>query len=141
MRDKVILATKLHLFGESQDWAKYIEEHLDKSLKNLRTDYLDIYYIHRLPDPKKISLQDLAKIFGDLIKKGKIRGWGISKVNSEQIEKLNAITPLTYVQNEFSMMERTYENEIKTCEKLGICFVAYSPMAGGFLSGKYKNDS
>ena len=141
MRDKVILATKLHLFGESQDWAKYIEDHLDKSLKNLRTDYLDIYYIHRLPDQKKISLEDLAKIFGDLIKKGKIRGWGISKVNSEQIEKLNAITPLTCVQNEFSMMERTYENEIKTCEKLGICFVAYSPMAGGFLSGKCKKDT
>ena len=138
MRDKVILATKLHLFGESQDWAKYIEEHLDKSLKNLRTDYLDIYYIHRLPDPKKISLEDLAKIFGDLIKKGKIKGWGISKVTSEQIEKLNAITPLTCVQNEFSMMERTYENEIKTCEKLGICFVAYSPMAGGFFIRKMQ---
>ena len=105
MRDKVILATKLHLFGESQDWAKYIEEHLDTSLKNLRTNYLDIYYIHRLPDPKKISLENLAKIFGDLIKKGKIKGWGISKVTSEEIEKLNAITPLTCVQNEFSMME------------------------------------
>jgi aryl-alcohol dehydrogenase-like predicted oxidoreductase len=50
-----------------------IEEHLDKSLKNLKTDYLDIYYIHRLPDPKKISLENLAKIFGDLIKKEKSR--------------------------------------------------------------------
>ena len=141
MRDKVILATKLHLFGESQDWAKYIEEHLDKSLKNLRTDYLDIYYIHRLPDQKKISLEDLAKIFGDLIKKGKIKGWGISQATSDQIEKLNSITPLTCVQNEYSMMERMYENEIKTCEKLGIAFVAFSPMASGFLSGKYNKDS
>ena len=118
-----------------------IEEHLDASLKNLRTNYLDTYYIHRLPDPKKISSEDLAKIFGDLIKKGKIKGWGISKVTSDQIEKLNAITPLTCVQNEYSMMERKYENEIKTCEKLGICFVAYSPMAGGFLSGKYNKDN
>ena len=83
----------------------------------------------------------MAKIFGDLIKKGKIKGWGISQATSDQIEKCNAITPLTCVQNEYSMMERMYENEIKTCEKLGIAFVAFSPMASGFLSGKYNKDS
>ena len=141
MRDKVIIATKLHLIGESKDWAKYIEEHLDISLKNLRTDYVDIYYMHRIPDAKVISLEDLAKIFGDLIKKGKIKGWGVSQATSDQIEKLNAITPLTCVQNEYSMMERMYENEIKTCEKLGISFVAFGPMASGFLSGKYNKDT
>ena len=141
MRDKVIIATKLHLIGENGNWEKYTESHLDISLKNLKTDYVDIYYIHRLPDPKKISLEDLAKIFGNLIKKGKIKGWGISQANSEEIEKLNAITPLTCVQNEYSMMERMYEKEIKTCEKLGIAFVAFSPMASGFLSGKYNKDS
>ena len=63
MRDKVIIATKLHLIGESENWEKYIESHLNESLKNLKTDYVDIYYIHRLPDPKKISLENLAKIF------------------------------------------------------------------------------
>jgi aryl-alcohol dehydrogenase-like predicted oxidoreductase len=141
MRDKVIIATKLHLIGESENWEKYIESHLNESLKNLKTDYVDIYYCHRLPDPKKISLENLAKIFGDLIKKGKIKGWGISQANSEEIEKLNSITPLTCVQNEYSMMERMYEKEIKTCEKLGIAFVAFSPMASGFLSGKYNKDS
>ncbi len=67
MRDKVIIATKLHLIGESNDWAKYIEDHLDASLKNLKTDYVDIYYMHRIPDPKKISIEDMAKIFGNLI--------------------------------------------------------------------------
>ena len=141
MRDKVIIATKLNLFGENKNWEKYIESHLDESLKNLKTDYVDIYYCHRLPDPKKISLENLAKIFGDLIKKGKIKGWGVSQATSEEIEKLNAITPLTCVQNEYSMMERMYEKEIKTCEKLGIAFVAFSPMASGFLSGKYNKDS
>ena len=141
MRDKVIIATKLHLIGENENWEKYIESHLNESLKNLKTDYVDIYYIHRLPDPKKISLENLAKIFGNLIKKGKIKGWGVSQANSEEIEKLNAITPLTCVQNEYSMMERMYEKEIKTCEKLGIAFVAFSPMASGFLSGKYNKDS
>lgn len=55
MRDKVIISTKLHLLEESNDWAKYIEEHLDTSLKNLRTNYVDIYYMHRIPDPKKFQ--------------------------------------------------------------------------------------
>ena len=140
MRDKVIISTKLHLLEESNDWAKYIEEHLDTSLKNLRTNYVDIYYMHRIPDPKKISIEEMAKIFGELIKKGKIKGWGISQATSEQIERCNAITPLTCVQNVYSMMERNYEKEIKTCEKLGICFVAFSPMGCGFLSGKYNKD-
>ena len=141
MRDKVIIATKLHLIGENENWEKYTESHLDISLKNLKTDYVDIYYIHRIPDPKKISLEDLAKIFGNLIKKGKIKGWGVSQANSEEIEKLNAITPLTCVQNEYSMMERMYEDCIPVCEELGIGFIPFSPLASGFLSGKYgKND-
>ena len=141
IREKVIIATKLHLIGTSDNWAKYIEEHLDASLKNLRTNYVDVYYCHRLPNSSQLSLENLAKIFGDLIKKGKIKGWGVSQATSEEIEKLNAVTPLTCVQNEYSMMERMYENEIKTCEKLGICFVAFSPMASGFLSGKYNKDT
>ena len=79
--------------------------------------------MHRLPDPEKMSLEEMAKIFGELIKKGKIKGWGISQATSEEIERCNAVTPLTCVQNEYSMMERMYEKEIKTCEKLGISFV------------------
>ena len=136
MRDKVIIATKLHLVGESNDWPKYIEEHLDASLKNLRTNYIvDIYYMNRLPDQEKMSLEDMAKAFGELTKKGKIKGQGISQATSEEIERCNDVTPLTCVQNEYSMMER------KNCEKLGISFVAFSPMAAGFLSGKYNKDS
>ena len=97
--------------------------------------------MHRIPDPKKLSLEDMAKIFGDLIKKGKIKGWGISQATSEEIEKCNAVTPLTCVQNEYSMMERMYEDCIPVCEELGIGFVPFSPLASGFLSGKYtKND-
>ena len=97
--------------------------------------------MHRLPSPKQISLEGMAKIFGNLIKKGKIKGWGISQANSDEIKRCHSVTPLTCVQNEYSMMERMYENEIKTCEKLGISFVAFSPMAAGFLSGKYNKDS
>lgn len=141
IRDKVIIATKLHLIGTPDNWAKYVEDHLDQSLKNLRTDYVDIYYLHRIPSETTIKIEEVAKIFGDLIQKGKIRGWGISQATSDIIERANSVTPLTCVQNEYSMMERMYENEIKTCDKLGISFVAFSPMASGFLSGKYNKDS
>ena len=70
-------------------------------------------------------------------KKGKIKGKGISQATSEEIERCNAVT---CVKNEYSMMERMHENEIKTCEKLGILFIACSPMSSGFLSGKYNKD-
>ena len=75
---------------------------------------------------KKMSLEDMAKVFGELIKKGKIKGWGISQANSEEIERCNAVTLLISSQNEYFMLERMYEKEIKTCEKLGISFVAFS---------------
>lgn len=76
---------------------------------------------------------------GELIEEGKIRGWGQSQSNPEQIKKAHAVTPLTAVQSEYSMMERMFEKEvIPLCKELNIGFVAFSPMASGFLSGKYN---
>lgn len=110
---------------------------IEGSLKRLQTDYIDIYFAHRVPancDPK-----ELAYWFGELIKEGKIRGWGVSEATAEQIRTANEITPLTFVQSEYSMMARQWEKtEIPLCDELGIGFMAYSPMAGGLLSGKYN---
>ena len=113
---------------------------LEDSLKRLRTDYLDIYFVHRLPN--EIEVETLAEWFGELIKSGKIRGWGLSEVPAEIIRRAHKITPLTAIESEYSMMARQWEqDEISTCEKLGIGFMAYSPMAGGLLSGKIKADA
>ena len=76
---------------------------------------------------------------GKLMQKGKIRGWGQSMTTADEIRRANAVTPLSAVQSEYSMMERMFEKDvIPTCGKLGIGFVAFSPMASGFLSGKYQ---
>lgn len=135
-RTKIVLATKLHLNKRDGDTATVIRNHLEASLKRLKTDYVDLYYQHRIEDDDKV--EEVAAVMGDLIKEGKIRGWGQSQATEKQIRRANAVTPLTAIQSEFSMMERKFEQDvIPTCEELGIGFVPFSPLASGFLSGKY----
>ena len=80
---------------------------------------------------------------GELIAEGKIRGWGQSQATAEQIRRAHAVTPLTAIQSEYSIMERMFERDvIPACEELGIGFVPFSPLASGFLSGKVtENDT
>ena len=108
---------------------------LEGSLKRLQTDYVDIYYLHRIPEGE--DLKEIALLYGKLIKEGKIRGWGLSQATPEQIRLAHSVTPLSAVQNEYSMMERMYQGSLEVCNELGIGFVPFSPMASGFLSGKY----
>lgn len=147
-RDKIVLTTKFSpfLFPNQKDWAdnklskKAIRNALEDSLKRLQTDYVDIYYEHRVPLDSNI--EEVAEIMGELIKEGKIKGWGQSQSNVEQIRKAHAVTPLSAIQSEYSMMERMFELDvIPTCKELNIGFVAFSPMASGFLSGKYNKDT
>lgn len=135
-RHKVTIATKLHLFS-SENLEQQIENRLDASLKRLHTDYADLYYQHR--NEAGVPPEEVAGIMGKLMQKGKIRGWGQSMTTAEEIRRANAVTPLSAVQSEYSMMERMFEKDvIPTCGELGIGFVAFSPMASGFLSGKYQ---
>lgn len=147
-RDKIILSTKFmpnvflpgQQIPEGKLSRKGLRNALEGSLKRLQTDYIDLYYEHRVPvdsDPAEI-----AYWMGELIQEGKIRAWGQSEPTAEQLIKANEVTPLSAVQNEYSLMQRASEKEILgLCEKLNIGFVAYSPMAGGFLSGKYSKDT
>lgn len=78
----------------------------------------------------------------ELIQEGKIRGWGQSQSTVEQIKKAHAVTPLSAIQSEYSMMERMFEKDvIPTCKELNIGFVPFSPLASGFLSGKYNKNT
>ncbi|KAH0787379.1 aldo/keto reductase [Histomonas meleagridis] len=144
IRDKIILASKFTLFKPVEEpgreaLLKEITKHLDGSLQRLRTTYLDLYYWHRATNAE---IEDVAWAMGELIKTGKIRGWGMSQVDADQIRRAHAITPLTAIQSEFSIMERMYEKEvIPTCKELRIGFVPFSPLASGFLSGKYTTES
>lgn len=141
IRQNLILATKFRIYPDEEvstmpQLMKAVESHLDASLKRLKTDYVDLYYQHRVS--KQIPVEAIAWCMGELIKKGKIRSWGQSQSTAEQIRLAHAVTPMTAVQSEYSMMERTFEKEvIPACGELGIGFVPFSPLGSGFLSGKY----
>lgn len=138
-RHKIVLATKLHLNKRDGDTATVIRRHLEASLKRLGMDYVDLYYQHRIEDDDKV--EEIATVMGELIKEGKIRGWGQSQATEDQVRRANAVTPLTAIQSEFSMMERMFEKDaIPACEELGIGFVPFSRLASGFLSGKYTKE-
>ena len=130
LREKFILATK----SMSRGYADMARD-IGISLSNLRTDYIDLYYLHRINET--VRLEDVATVMGRLVKEGLIRGWGLSQVSANQIRTAHEITPLSAVQNIYSMVERDCETEIfPVCLEKGIGVVPFSPIASGFLSGK-----
>lgn len=112
---------------------------MEASLKRLNTDHIDLYYQHRL-DPK-VPIEEVARVMADLIREGKITHWGLSEANAETIRRAHAVCPVTAIQNRYSMMARWYEELFPMLEELHIGYVAFSPLANGFLSGKYDKNT
>lgn len=145
IRNQVVIATKFGakhkgdtLLVDSKPAT--IHKSVDGSLKRLGIDHIDLYYQHRI-DPKT-EPEDVAAVMAELIKVGKIRHWGISEVDEEYLRRAHAVCPVTAIENRYSMMARWHEALFSTLEELNIGFVAFSPMANGFLTGKYtKNDT
>lgn len=144
IRSKVVLATKFgvqhakdHLILDSRP--ESIRKSIEGSLRRLQTDHIDLYYQHRI-DPK-VSPEEVAGTMEKLIQEGKIRYWGISEATEEYLRRAHTVCPVTAIQNRYSMMARWHENLFPVVEELGITYVAFSPMANGFLSGKYTPDS
>ncbi len=149
-RNKVVIATKFGVEFDTSSKAtnhpiitnsrpETIRKSVEGSLKRLQTDHIDLYYQHRL-DPN-VPIEEVAGVVSDLIKEGKITHWGMSEVGEESIRRANAVCPLTAIQNRYSMMARHYEPLFPVLEELNIGFVAFSPLANGFLSGKYDENS
>lgn len=149
-RDQVMIATK---FGIHFDWSskavnlpvvtdsrpETIRASVEGSLKRLQTDHIDLYYQHRL-DPQ-VPIEEVAGVMSELIQEGKITHWGLSEATEETIRRAHAVCTVTAIQNRYSMMARWYENLFPVLEELGIGYVAFSPMANGFLSGKYGKNT
>lgn len=149
-RDKIVLATKFGIHFDMTSNAtnkplvpdsrlEVIRASVDASLKRLDTDHIDLYYQHRL-DPK-IPIEEVAGVMADLIREGKITHWGLSEATEDTIRRAHAVCPVTAIQNRYSMMARWYENLFPVLEELHIGYVAFSPLANGFLSGKYNKSS
>ncbi len=138
-RKDIVLATKFHFHTEELEKGEglypIIRSHLEASMEKLRTDYIDLYYLHRVND--LVPVEDVAEVMGKLIKEGLIRGWGLSQVSGETLKKADCITGVSAVQNLYNMLERDCETDIfPYCVEHGIGVVPFSPIASGFLSGK-----
>ena len=145
VRDEVVIATK---FGVTHAPDKtilvdsrpeVIRISVEKSLRRLRTDHIDLYYQHRI-DPK-VEPEVVAGTMADLIKEGKIRAWGISEATEEYLRRADAVCPVSAVQNRYSMMARWNESLFPVLEELNVALVAFSPMANGFLTGAYSHNT
>ncbi|MGM9999424.1 MAG: aldo/keto reductase [Candidatus Bruticola sp.] len=143
-RNNVVLATKLMVspeeVAEGRSVLQAVKKHLEASLRRLGTDYVDLYYLHRINE--EVSFEAVAEAMGQLIKEGLIREWGLSQVSAEILDQVHQITPVGAVQNIYSMLERSCEEKIfPYCLKNNICIVPFSPIANGFLSGRITVDT
>ncbi|HYM72578.1 MAG TPA: aldo/keto reductase [Stellaceae bacterium] len=113
---------------------EYLKQCCDKSLQRLKTDVIDLYYIHRV-DPD-VPIEDTVGAMAELVQAGKVRTLGICEAGAATIRRAHAVHPISAVQIEYSLWSRDVEAEIlPICRELGIGFVAYSPLGRGFLTG------
>ncbi len=149
-RDRVVIATKFGLTFDSPEAAGphaiitdshpiSIRRSVEGSLHRMHTDYIDLYYQHRI-DPD-IEPESVADVMSDLIREGKILHWGISEATEEYLRRAHRVCPVTAVQNRYSMMARWHESLFPTLEELGVGFVAFSPLANGLLTDCYTVDT
>ncbi|HLR92183.1 MAG TPA: aldo/keto reductase [Atopostipes sp.] len=142
-REEIVLATKLFIrpdeFGEDVTLYEAIRSHLNASLQNLRTDYIDLYYWHRVNE--EIPIEEVVKVMRQLIDEGLIKGWGLSQVGTDLLKRAHEVTPVSAVQNLYNMMERTTEEIFDYCLENNIGIVPFSPVASGYLSGKVTTET
>ena len=144
-RSRVVVATKFgvrhapnhSLLVDSSPAA--IRKAVEGSLNRLGVEAIDLYYQHRI-DPK-VSPEEVAGIMAELIQEGKIIHWGISEATEDYLRRAHAVCPVTAIQNRYSMMARWHESLFPVLEELNVGYVAFSPLANGFLSGSYGRDS
>lgn len=143
-RHDVVLATKCGVQHSPNGLVmdsrpETIRKSVEGSLKRLDTDYIDLYYQHRI-DPK-VPAEEVAGVMSELIQEGKILHWGISETDEDYLRKAHAVCPVTAIQNRYSMMARWHESIFPVLEELQIGYVAFSPLANGVLSDRYNKDS
>ncbi|OPY87017.1 MAG: General stress protein 69 [Smithella sp. PtaU1.Bin162] len=140
-KGEVFLATKFGIVRKPGEYKRiidnspeYINKAIEASLRRLKRDYVDLYYVHRLND--QTPVEETTAALALLVKQGKVRYIGFSEISAKTIERAHAVHPVTALQTEYSLFSRGVEKEIlPVLERLGIGFVPYSPLGRGFLSG------
>lgn len=146
-RQEVILATKFGFeVDDNENWTGQLNGHpayarksLERSLRNLGTEYIDLYYLHR-HDPT-VPIEDTIGEMSRFVAEGKVRYLGVSETPTEVLRRAHAVHPITALQTEYSLFDRGVEEKgsLQAARELGIGFVAYSPLGRGFLSGDIKS--
>jgi aryl-alcohol dehydrogenase-like predicted oxidoreductase len=141
-RDQVVLATKFGIVRDPDNprrrgvngQPEYVKQAAEASLRRLGTDYIDLYYQHRV-DPDT-PIEETVGALAELVQEGKVRYIGLSEAAPETLRRANAVHQVTALQTEYSLWARDPEDEIlPTCRELGVGFVAYAPLGRGFLTG------
>ncbi len=148
-RDRVFLATKFGIVRDPHDPTRrglnsrpeYVRAACEGSLQRLGVETIDLYYQHRL-DPNT-PIEDTVGAMADLVQAGKVRTLGLSEVSAATLERACAVHPITAVQSEYSLWTRDPEMDgvLAACRRLGVGFVAYSPLGRGFLTGAIRQPS
>ena len=143
-RNNVAIASKFGVHHSPQGLVtdsrpETIRKAVEGSLKRLQTDYIDLYYQHRI-DPK-VPAEEVAGVMTELMKEGKILHWGISETDEVYLRKAHAVCPVTCIQNRYSMMARWHESLFPVLEELQVGYVAFSPLANGILSDAFGKES
>jgi aryl-alcohol dehydrogenase-like predicted oxidoreductase len=148
-RGKVVIATKFgwkhgekgpHPSVGVDSRPEQIKRVAEASLKRLRVETIDLFYQHR-PD-QNVPMEDVAGAVKNLIQEGKVKHFGLSEANADQIRLAHAVQPVTALQSEYSLWWKNVEEAIlPTCEELGIGFVPYSPLGRGYLTGKIDENT
>jgi aryl-alcohol dehydrogenase-like predicted oxidoreductase len=152
-RDKVFIATKFGFWIKDENLSPangsrsnisfdcspaYLKKAVEKSLKRLNIDTIDLYYAHRI-DPN-VPVEDMVGAMAELVKEGKVRYLGLSEASAVSIRKAHAVHPIAVLQSEFSLLTRDVEAEIlPVCRELGISLVPYSPLARGLVTNTVNN--
>lgn len=145
-RDQVFLATKFGIVRDPADPTArgvsskpdYIRRSVEGSLQRLGVETIDLYYQHRV-DPK-VPIEEVVGTLADLIQEGKIRHIGLSEASVATLERAHQVHPITALQTEYSLWSRDAEQgQLAACQRLGIGFVAYSPLGRGFLTGAIQS--
>jgi len=153
-RSKVFIATKFG-FRQRQDGSTnysgapttyfdgstaYLKTAVEKSLKRLQIDTIDLYYAHRI-DPN-VPVEEMVGAMAELVKEGKVRYLGLSEASAKTLRKAHAVHPITALQSEYSLLTRDVEGSIlDTCRELGITFVPYSPLARGLVTATVQDNT
>jgi aryl-alcohol dehydrogenase-like predicted oxidoreductase len=144
-RAQVVIATKFGIQRDPNEPSKrgingrpeYVRQACEASLRRLKTDYIDLYYQHRV-DPST-PIEETVGAMAELVKEGKVRFLGLSEAAPDTVRRAHAVHPITALQSEYSRWSRDPEDGVlQTCRELGIGFVPYSPLGRGFLTGQIQ---